>query len=138
MCEEANRDMSHYEMQKFVWRRATTFADHAQIEKSLANGRKADVYFEWNGERAIVEVKTQLKDSMIENAWLKYSSQCDYLAIACPPGSYQKDDGGLVEGWKNTKLLKIGVLWVDWEGITVIHPARRLGKQAAQTNLSPL
>jgi hypothetical protein len=126
MYGDAYRDMTHYEMQQYIWRRVAPFAEYADIERRIANGRKADVYYQVGRTTVIVEVKTLLKDSLIESAWNKYSGYCDYLAIACPPQLCYQDYPPLLSGWHKECLDRIGIWWVEWHGLTEIRPAARL------------
>jgi len=126
MYGDAYRDMSHQEMQQLIWRRVAQFADYANTEQRLSNGKRADVYYQVGQLRVIVEVKTLLKESLIENAWNKYSGYCEYLAIACPPQLCYQDTAPGVSGWHRECLQRVGIWWVEWHGLTQIRPAARL------------
>src|SRR4051794_17836286 len=108
MDGDAYRDMSHYEMQQFIWRKVAAFADYANIEQRLSNEKIADVFYQCGMTTVIVEVKTQLKHSLIKNAWNKYSKRCEYLAIACPPQLYYDDDPARTWGWPDECLSCVG------------------------------
>jgi len=126
MYGDAYRDMTHYEMQQFIWRKVAAFADYANIEQRLPNGKIADVYYQVGQTTVIIEVKTQLKESLIENAWSKYNRHCDYLAIACPPQLCYDDNSQLISGWARPAYESVGIWWVEWHGLTQIRPACRL------------
>jgi hypothetical protein len=126
MDGDAYRDMTHYEMQQFVWRKVARFADYANIEQRLSNGKIADVFYQVGRVTVIVEVKALLKQSLIDAAWQKYHDQCHYLAIASPPQLVHSDQAQLIGGWNSERLDRVGLWWVSWEGITEIRPACRL------------
>lgn len=123
MDGDAYRDMSHYEMQQMLWRKVASFADYAAIEHKLPNGKIADVFYQVDGIRIIVEVKTILRQSLIEKAWEKYRTQCAYLAIACPPQLVLGEEAPLLASWESELIGRVGIWWVDWCGITEIRPA---------------
>lgn len=127
MYGDAYRDPSHYEIQQLIWRRVAAFAEYANIEQRLSNGKLADVYYQVGATTVIVEVKTTLKESLIEAAWQKYNQHCDYLAIACPPQHQYEDQAGLLTGWRREQLHRVGIWFVDWAGITEKRAACRLG-----------
>jgi hypothetical protein len=126
MDGDAYRDMSHGEMKQLIWRKVAKFADYANTEQHLSNGRIADVYYQVGRIRVVVEVKTQLKASLVEAAWNKYHNHCDYLAIACPPQLMYTDTGGLLGSWAQEQLDRVGLWWVEWHGLTQIRPACRI------------
>lgn len=126
MDGDAYRDMSHYDMQQFIWRKVAPFADYANIEQRLPNGKIADVFYQVGQINVIIEVKTLIKDSLIQAAFRKYWDQCHYLAIACPPQLCYQDRAPLLPSWQEARFDKVGLWWVDWRGITEIRPACRL------------
>ena len=126
MDGDAYRDMSHSEMQQFIWQKVQAFADYANIEQRLPNNKKADVFYQVGQIRVIVEVKTIVRQSLIEIAWEKYNTQCDYLVIASPAQLIGQDCGPQLSNWRNAQLDRIGLWWVSWLGISEIRPACRL------------
>lgn len=131
MCEEANLDMSHYEMQQVIWRNAASYADFADIEHRLANGKIADVYYE-NGEtRVIIEVKSSLRDSLIKEVYDKYAEYCDYLVIAMPPHYPSSPCFEPLSIGIGDKYMKVGIWFVDWLGVTVRRYPRLLHNRTA-------
>jgi hypothetical protein len=126
MNGDAYRDMSHYEMQQFIWRKVATFADYANIEQRLDNGKIADVFYQVGRTTVIVEVKTKLRQHLIESAWLKYHDHCQYLAIACPPQPYCADQGSFTGGWNVEKFDRVGIWHVEWTGMAEARQAARL------------
>lgn len=123
MDGDAYQDMTHYEMQQVVWRKVAAFADYANIEQRLQNGKIADVFYQVGPKTIIVEVKKVLRQSLIESTWEKYRTQCDYLAVACPPQLVQPSQAPLLGSWRDELIGRVGIWWVDWLGITEIHPA---------------
>ena len=130
MCLEANNDMSHYEMQQFLWRRVARFADYARTEQRLPNNKKADVLYQVGPTTIIIEVKATLKESLFENAYRKYANYCDYLVIATPPQFASQSRRSPLSITANAALDKIGVWLVDWLEIWEDRPACRLQMQA--------
>lgn len=126
MDGDAYRDMSHYEMQQFIWRKVAPFADYANVEQRLDNGRIADVFYQVGATTVIVEVKTELKESLIESAWRKYHAHCQYLVYACPPQPLIPDRHRLLLSWNEERLQRVGIWSVEWAGIREIRPACRL------------
>ncbi len=126
MNGDCYRDMSHYEMQQFIWRKVAAFADYANIEQRLSNGKIADVFYQKGQTTVIVEVKTKVSEYLIESTWRKYKSECDYLAIASPPeplGNLHEMGWG---AWNDGRIIRVGLWWVEWTGIMEIRPACRL------------
>lgn len=126
MDGDAYRDMTHSEMQQVIWRSVAKFADYANVEQRLSNGRIADVFYQVGQITVIIEVKTIVRDSLIEAAWRKYNSMCDYLAIASPPQLVHSDRTRLLDQWRDEQVARVGLWWVNWLGITEIRPACRL------------
>lgn len=123
---DAYRDMTHYEIQQFIWRKVAKFADYANIEQRLENGRKADVYYQVGRTTVIVEVKHVLKESLFDQAWGKYAAYCDYLVMAGRPQLVTDDQYQPLSIPRRMSLLRIGVWLVDWSGISEVRPACRL------------
>lgn len=126
MDGDAYRDMTHYEIQQYLWRKVAPFADYANIEQRLPNGKKADVFYTVGQVRVVVEVKTLLKHSLIESAWEKYNECCDYLAIACPARPIFQDGGPQLLSWRQERINRVGIWWVEWHGVTEARRAARL------------
>jgi hypothetical protein len=126
MNGDAYRDMMHEDMKQLIWRKVAPFSDYANVEQRLPNGKIADVYYQVGTITVIVEVKTILKQSLIENAYNKYADYCDYLAIACPPQLCYNDGPPLLSDWRAERLDMVGIWWVEWHGLTQIRPACRL------------
>jgi hypothetical protein len=129
MDGDAYRDMTHAEMQQVIWRRVAAFAEYANVEQRLPNGKIADVFYQVGAVTVIVEVKTLLKASLIENAWNKYNGHCDYLAIAAPPQLMPLTSGEVLTGWRQEQHDRVGLWWVQWNGIVEVRPAVRLKTQ---------
>lgn len=117
MDGDAYKDMSHYEMQQFLWRTIAPIADYAKIENMLPNGKIADVWCVIGGTRYIIEVKTRLKYSLIESAWRKYHEQCDYLILCVPPQEFHDDSAPLLSGWPDKRFERVGIWFCDWSGV---------------------
>jgi hypothetical protein len=126
MDGDAYRDMSHIEIQRLILSQVTQFADYAVMEAKLSNGKVADIYYKVGETTIIIEVKTILKQSLIESAWKKYSQHCHYLAIACPPQQCQADRPQLFGCWTDPNIERVGIWWVQWDGISEVRPACRL------------
>lgn len=126
MDGDAYRDMTHQEMQQVIWRKVAGFADYANVEQRLLNGKIADVFYQVGRIQVIVEVKTILKQSLIERTFAKYRGACDYLAIASPPALVRDDRAGRPLDWNDDRIARVGIWWVEWHGITEIRPACRL------------
>lgn len=126
MDGDAYRDMTHSEMQQMIWRKVAAFADYCNVEQRLDNGKIADVFYQVGQVTVIVEVKTLLKESLIENAYHKYADQCNYLAVACPPQMVSHDISEQWSGWRDHRYNSVGIWWVQWQGLTEIRPACRL------------
>lgn len=126
MDGDAYRDMSHSEMQQLIWRSVAGFADYANVEQRLNNGKIADVLYQVGQITVIVEIKTLVKESLIEAAYNKYADQCNYLAIACPPQLIHNDITPAWSSWRDHRYNSVGLWWVAWTGLTEIRPACRL------------
>ncbi len=126
MDGDAYRDMSHAEIQQLVWRKVAEFADYATVEQRLQSNKIADVFYQVGRITVIVEVKTILRQSLIDDAWRKYRGACDYLVIASPPRLVVSDQAQLIPSWEDERIARVGIWWVSWQGITEIRPACRL------------
>jgi len=122
------RDMTHREMQQLIWRSVADFADYAAIEYKLQNGKIADIFYTVANTRIIIEVKTIIKQSLIESAWQKYRSQCDYLVIAGPEQPILDDKLHLMWGWHEKSVRDVGIWFVSWLGVTEFRAACRLAR----------
>jgi|1186.fasta_scaffold39441_1 hypothetical protein len=121
MCLEANRDLTHSEMQSVVAAELRKLWEVVETEYRLPNGRIADIFAECNGMALIVEVKTSIKTSIIQEVYRKYSRHCDYLVIASP---FQLEDESQIHaglGWADFELKKIGRWFVSWHEITALR-----------------
>lgn len=126
MSNDLYRDMTHSEIQEMLLRIVSGFADYANIEQRLDNGKKADVFYQCGPTTVIIEVKTLLRESLIESAWRKYRQHCNYLAIACPPQRVYNDRAAPLTGWTNEQINRIGIWNVSWEEIREVRPCCRL------------
>lgn len=126
MCLEANRDLTHSEMQSVVAAELRKLWDNVETEHRLPDGRIADVYAEYDGTKIIVEVKTSLRPSLIQEVYRKYREHCDYLIIATPFQLLYEDATHASLGWCNFELKKIGRWFVDWHEITSLKQPERL------------
>lgn len=126
MYGDAYRDMTHYEIQQMLWRKVAMFADYANVEQRLPNGKRADVFYQCGATTIIIEVKIQLKESLFHDTWERYSHHCDYLVMAAPPQLIADDSWGGVSMWQGARTDKIGIWLVDWERIVQARPACRL------------
>lgn len=126
MYGDAYRDMTHTEMAQFIWQKVVKFADYANTEQRLPNGKIADVFYQVGQTEVIVEVKTELKQSLIEAAYRKCSGCCHYLAVACPPQLCGNDSAPLLTSWSSEQIDAVGIWWVEWQGLTQVRPAARL------------
>jgi hypothetical protein len=126
MDGDAYRDMTHAEMQQVIWRKVAGFADYANVEQRLSNGKIADVFYQVGQITVIVEIKAILKESLIESAYVKYNKVCNYLVVASPPSLIRGDQVHQPSSWEDERISRVGLWWVEWHGITEIRPARRL------------
>lgn len=108
------------------------WADWSDTEVRLSNGYIADIKFEWMNLDWIIEIKTVLKPSIIEDAISKYRTQCDFLLIAAPRAQYQNEEVTMELRWISPVAEKIGYLEVDPEGIVLRHMPERLTKETAR------
>jgi|SRR6185295_10625921 len=120
------RDMTHTEIQQMIWRKVAAFSSFADVEYRLPNGKVADIFYRVGDTRVIVEVKTIIKQSLIESAWTKYTSQCDYLVVAGPEQPILDDKLPPLWGWQSESVRSVGIWWVSWLGVTEFRPARGL------------
>lgn len=110
-------------MQKLLLRTISVKTGFVRSEWKLPNERIADVYYVDKGIVHIIEVKTELKDSLIVEAFSKYSKYCDYLYIAAGRQPYIRELGSLeMLCWKRA-IDKVGIMLVQWDSITVLRPA---------------
>lgn len=94
------------------------------VNYRLPNGRIADIiYQQQTGEINIVEVKTLLTDSLVQNAITKYQYYCHKLHIAAP----QDDAEKLIRNDKSahwpTNLMCPGIIGLCNNKITILRQA---------------
>lgn len=141
MYGDLYREPTHTEMQQLIWFSVDRFADKAEIEERLPNGRIADIIYTFHNTTVIVEVKTELKQSLIQRAYNKYYAYCDYLVMATPERYIRHEARKAPLSWRDTHSEAVGIWRVTWEGIEELHPASAMpGRRAAagQTVLRPL
>ena len=126
MCNPGNLDMSHREMQSRLLLILRPISSYIATEYKLANRKIADVYCEIAGARVILEVKTILKTSLIENALRKYGAQCDILIICTPPALEINDTANAYGAWRNNAVNRVGIWHIDWLAVTAARMPRAL------------
>lgn len=126
MDGDAYREMSHKEMQQALFKMFSQIYDVVSTEYPIANGRIADIYIKEKNRVVIVEVKTQLKASLMQECFGKYAPHCDRLYMATPPALFYQDTLPSVIGWADTHIDKIGILLVEWHRITLMKEAAEL------------
>lgn len=129
MCLDANRDMTHAEMQRKLFDCLSPQVDWAYTEFRLPNGRIADLLMQFEDYKIVIEVKTVLKESLFLNAFHKYSKYCDMLVLASPPQLVHQDLDIFEANWVNPAIIKMGIWWVTWDGITAIRLPAILHKE---------
>jgi hypothetical protein len=128
MCNPANLDLTHSELILVVARELSPLWSHVYKELLLTNRKIADIYATYGETRIIIECKTRITQSIIETAYQKYQTQCDYLAIACPPQPVPWTTGRSPVSWPDDHIENVGLWLVDWTGIREVRPPRRLHK----------
>jgi hypothetical protein len=122
----------HQCMQLVLASNIARWADWHDTEVRLSNGYIADIKFQWNRMDWIIEVKTILKSSIVENAISKYRTQCDFLLIAAPGSQYKDQEMATELKWISPIAEKIGYLEVNPSGIVLRHMPQRLTKETAR------
>lgn len=126
MCLEANQEMSHRCMQNFIWQQLDANGYYVEKEAKLRNGRVADIVAISEHEIIIVEIKIICSNSLLESAFGKYSTECDFLIVASPPQAIYRHAVKSPLTWPDTAIMKIGLWEVDWLGITETRQPARL------------
>jgi hypothetical protein len=132
MCVEANLNMTHREMQIEIGRKLFKISDYVHAEYTLANGRRADLYAGVYGTRLIVEIKSELKHSLMEAAIKKYARLCDLLVIATPPALMLEDVDWRSPAWQTGAMQRVGIWQVEWTGVTCVRMPGPIDKAMAE------
>jgi len=130
MCNPANHDMSHSEMQSVLLKTLRPISQYIEREYKLPNQKIADIYCEIREAKVILEVKTVLKTSLMESALRKYGTQCDLLIMCTPPTLQIDDTWMLLDRWPSEALDRIGIWHVDWLSIVAARMPRALHSNA--------
>jgi hypothetical protein len=115
--------LTHSQMQDRIIALMTGYATNIQKEKTLANGKIADVIYEQGLKTIIIEVKSYYKESYVEAALAKYGTECDYLYIATPYGAIPPGDDRGPLWWQDNTVSKVGLIEIA-DGVIVVrrHP----------------
>jgi hypothetical protein len=116
----------HTELMQAVLNNVRHWVPDVQNGYRLSNGKIADIYFKWMGEQVIIEVKTVLKPSIIQEAISKYYNQCDFLIIAAPPPQFREATFLDPLLWVSPIEKRIGNLWVEGDSVQLHRPPLRL------------
>ena len=127
--ESAPNYTLHALMQLRLTMNIQTWADTIEVEHRLKNKNIADIYFTWGGDQWIVEVKSEYKMSLIENAIGKYWSQCDYLLFAAPLTKIRESAVKQMVTWDNESLGKVGILGIGPTEIELLRAPQRLRRK---------
>lgn len=85
MDNEPYRDLGHHEAADLIANELTRLSWRVQREFHLPNGKVADVFCRTDdADFAIIEVKLELKASLIDEAWTKYGAWSNLLWFAVP------------------------------------------------------
>jgi hypothetical protein len=121
--------MTHKEIQDEIKFLLQGVAVNIETEYKLPNGKIADVYCEVEGIQVIVEVKTELKQSLLENILTKYGDQCDILIVATPPTYHHLKENEIPLSWPNEQVERIGIWHIDWLNLIVMRQPQRLERK---------
>jgi hypothetical protein len=128
------RILAHQLLVELVWANVSQWAENAERERTLPNGKIADIYFEEMGYRVIIEVKTQLKQSIVDDVIRKYWSACDFLIIAAPEDQFPKPTVLDALLWETQLDKRIGHLRIGANGVRLTRPPQMLH---AKTGMQP-
>lgn len=135
MARTQEERMEHAEIQMYLYLTYRQHTNNTEMEKLLLNRRKADLYFEYLDGRYIIEVKTEVKHSIIQAALEKYASQCDFLIIAAPSDQFYHVRRNQILAWTEAMHEKVGKLAVSWGRIDIIRHPVRLHAETPQAEL---
>jgi hypothetical protein len=125
MINECNKDMTHEEIKKFLVYLLGLARIKTKTEARLQNGKIADIFYVDKAGEHIIEVKSRIKTTDMEEALKKYREMCDYLTIAHPPSPLHAVPGDWHPAWSTPAARLLGRIEVDWAGLRIIrHPAR--------------
>lgn len=122
----------HTELMQAVLNNVRQWVPDVHDGYRLSNGRIADIYFKYMGEQVIIEVKTVLKPSIIQEAIGKYYNQCDFLIIAAPPPEFREATFLDPLLWVSPIEKRIGNLWVKGNSVLLHRPPLRLRDAASR------
>lgn len=121
----------HQLMQTVLELNLLEWAENVEIEKTLQNKKIADVYYEHDGKRYIIEVKSDYKASYIHEAALKYMFMCDFLFVAVPAGRVPKNAHRGRMYWGEPIDDRVGLLEIGNFGIAVVKTPEPIRGQNA-------
>jgi hypothetical protein len=118
--------MTHSEIQQFLVYLLALTSVQPKTEVRLQNGKIADIFYVDSAGEHIIEVKTRIKTTDIEQALSKYRHMCDYLTIAHPPSPLRALPGDWHPAWSTPAARLLGQIEVDWTGLRIIRQPTRL------------
>lgn len=123
MSNDLYREPSHSELKSICagYLRALSFV--VETEKTLPNGRIADVYATGTFGILIVECKTILKDALVKSAHEKYSRHANSVYVASSEAEVAMYlTANQIVGWALPHDA-IGILSVSWERVSAARNA---------------
>ncbi len=126
MDNEPYRDLTHNEACDLLAGFLRQQQIHVFREQPLPSGKIADIlYFDRSMDISIVEVKTVLKASLVDQAWDKYKPWCHRLYVAVPNLTRSEVDcAPWIVQWRNTRS-RLGVIGVYRDRVHIIRSAHR-------------
>lgn len=126
------RTVMHTRLVDAVYSNVIRWVEHPRREWKLPNGKIADILFDYLGYEIIIEIKSVLKQSVINDAISKYWSQCDLLIIAAPTGQFPKSPDRSELLWGDGMADKIGHLEIADSGLRLTRPPSLLRPEKAR------
>lgn len=126
MYGDAYKQPTHDEIMGLLVGHFQPICSIIKTEHRCQNGRIADIWAIIFNKEMIVEVKSEWKSSLLEQAHTKYSNQCDILIYACPLLTCTRSEIAAITWPPSKDRERIGIIGVDWEGLHWFrHPAFR-------------
>ncbi len=127
-----NRTPLHDLLIEAVYGNVIQWASNVRREWRLPNNTKADIIMNVEGYEIIIEVKSILKPSIMDQAIAKYYRYCEYLIIAAPPSQFYQPSLENKLHWTTPLQKKIGKLVIKKNGLELIKLPHLLHEEKAR------
>lgn len=117
-------------MQNILYEGIILWGSRVAKEWRLPNGNIADIYFEYGGYSVIIEVKTEFKVSLLEQARDRYYGQSDFLYVAIPEGTVPQHLIDIKPSWASAIMSQVGLIQVGRSGVNILTFPSRPNRKA--------